>query len=196
WPGAPPRRNPTAKNRFLRIDLRTRGLSMKVREAMTSNPACCVPGDSAQKVAAMLRDQDVGSIPVVVDQQSRKLLGIITDRDLCLKIVAEGLNPKSTPIERSITLNPVVCREGENLDNCERQMQEHQVRRIPVVDAENRCIGIVSQADLALREKPEKISKTVAEISKPARRAPSIAASRDRKERRRISRFRIETVFG
>lgn len=149
---------------------------MKVREVMTPNPVCCVPGDSAQKVATMLRDQDVGSIPVVVDQQSHKLLGMITDRDLCLKIIAEGLNPKTTTIERSITLNPVVCRDGENLENCEKAMQEHQVRRIPIVDAENRCIGIVAQADVALREQPERVSKTVAEISKPSRRAPSIAA--------------------
>jgi CBS domain-containing protein len=63
--------------------------------------------------------------------------------------------------------NPVTCRDGENLDDCERLMQEHQLRRIPVVDGEGRCIGIVAQADLALKDKPEKASKTVVEISKP-----------------------------
>ena len=76
-------------------------------------------------------------------------------------MVAKGLDPKSTSIEKFVSLHPVTCRDGVNLENCERAMQEHQIRRIPVVDAEGRCIGIVSQADLALTEKPEKVSKTV-----------------------------------
>jgi CBS-domain-containing membrane protein len=62
--------------------------------------------------------------------------------------------------------NPVACRDGENLDSCERAMQTHQIRRIPVVDGDGRVIGIVSQADLALKDKAEKVSKTVAEISR------------------------------
>lgn len=147
---------------------------MKVREVMTHNPICCVPSDTAQKAAQVLRDQNIGVLPVVMDQQSRKLVGIITDRDICCSVVAAGLDPKSTTIDRHISVNPVSCRDGENLDNCERAMQQHQIRRIPVVDGENRCIGIVSQADLALREKPDKFSKTVTEISRPAR--PTMAA--------------------
>src|SRR4051794_998980 len=115
---------------------------MKVREAMTPSPFCCVPIDSAQKVAKALCEHDVGSIPVVNDEQSRTLVGIITDRDLCCSVVAQGLDPKTTTIEKYITLNPVTCREGENLDNCERLMQEHQVRRIPIVDGEGHVIGI------------------------------------------------------
>ncbi len=140
---------------------------MKVREMMTPDPICCLPSDTAEHVAKMMRDHDVGSVPVVADPDSRKLLGMITDRDLCCSVVADGLDPKSTVIESFISPNPVTCREGENLDNCERAMQEHQLRRIPVVDGEGRCIGIVSQADLALKDKPEKVSKTVAEVSKP-----------------------------
>lgn len=149
---------------------------MKVRELMTPDPVCCTPEDSAQKVAKILCEQNIGSVPIVLDQQSRKLLGMITDRDLCCHIVAAGMDPKATKIEKFITLNPVTCRDGENLENCERLMQEHQVRRIPIVDADGRCIGILAQADLALREKPEKVSKTVAEISKPVSEAPQAAA--------------------
>src|SRR5688572_5788998 len=118
---------------------------MKIREAMTPNPVCCLSTDSAQKVAGILCEHDVGSIPVVDDQQSRKLIGMITDRDLCCSVIADGLDPKNTTIEKFISLNPVSCREGENLNECERLMQEHQVRRIPIVDAEGRVIGIVSQ---------------------------------------------------
>lgn len=149
---------------------------MKIREIMTRDPVCCIPEDNAQKVAAMLRDRNIGSMPVVLDQSSRKLVGVITDRDLCCKVVAQGLDPATTKIDRVFSLQPVSCRDGENVTACEQLMQEHQIRRIPVVDGEGRCIGIVSQADLALHEKPEKVSRTVAEISKPAPQAPSIAA--------------------
>src|SRR5687768_4393467 len=137
---------------------------MKVSEVMTANPVCCVPTDTAQKAAQVLRDNDIGSVPVVTDQESRKLIGIITDRDICCSLVADGLDPKTTTIEKYISAQPITCRDGENLDECEQAMQEHQVRRIPVVDGEGRCIGIVAQADLALKEKAEKVSKTVAEI--------------------------------
>jgi CBS domain-containing protein len=149
---------------------------MKVREIMTADPVCCTPEDSAQRVASMLCEQDVGSMPVVLDQASRKLVGMITDRDLCCTVVAEGLDPETTRIDRLFTMNPVSCREGENINTCEQLMQQHQVRRIPVVDREERCIGVVSQADLALKEKPEKVSKTVAEISKPSLGSPTVAA--------------------
>jgi CBS domain-containing protein len=152
------------------------GFSMNVRDAMTLDPVCCVTTDSAQKVAGILREQSVGSIPVVTDHQSRKLIGIITDRDLCCSVVADGLSPQNTPIEKFTSLNPFSCREGASLDDCERLMQEHQVRRIPVVDADGRVVGIVSQADLALKDNPEKVAKTVAAVSKPQSSAPVGAA--------------------
>ena len=139
---------------------------MKIREVMSPNPVCCVPSDSAQRAARMMCDHNVGSIPIVIDHESRKLVGVITDRDLCCSVVADGLDPKSVTVEKFMTLNPVTCREGENVENCEGLMQEHQIRRIPIVDAQDRVIGIVAQADLALNDKSERVSKTVAEISK------------------------------
>jgi CBS domain-containing protein len=139
---------------------------MKIREVMSPNPVCCVPSDSAQRAARTMCDHNVGSIPIVLDEESRKLVGVITDRDLCCTVVADGLDPKNVTVEKFMTLNPVTCREGENVENCERLMQEHQIRRMPIVDGEDRVIGIVAQADLALKDKPETVSKTVAEISK------------------------------
>jgi CBS domain-containing protein len=147
---------------------------MRIREVMSPNPVCCLPADSAQRVARMMCDHNIGSVPVVMDQESRKLVGVITDRDLCCSLVADGLDPKSTTIEKFMTLNPVTCHEEEDVENCERLMQEHQIRRIPIVDAEGGVIGIVAQADVALKDKSERVSKTVAEISKPAE--PSVAA--------------------
>jgi CBS domain-containing protein len=141
---------------------------MKINEVMSRNPVCCLPSDSAQRVARIMCDQNVGAVPVVMDQDSRKLVGMITDRDLCCSVIADGLDPKSTSIEKFMTLNPVTCRDAENIENCERLMQEHQIRRMPIVDGNDRVIGIVAQADLALKEKPERVSKTVAEISKTA----------------------------
>ena len=148
---------------------------MKVKEVMSVNPACCTPSDTAQNVAKMMCDLNVGSIPVVADHQSRSLIGMITDRDLCCRVLARGLDGKSTSIQEFITYDPAVCRDGENVENCERLMQEHQVRRIPVVDKENHVIGIVAQADLALKDKPERVHKTIAEISRTT--PPSIMAA-------------------
>ena len=147
---------------------------MKIREIMSRDPVCCMLTDTAYTVARILCDRNIGSMPVVADQQSKQLVGMITDRDLCCSIIAQGMDAKTTEIENLITLAPFACRDGENIEACERLMQEHQVRRIPIVDAEDRVIGIVSQADLALRDKPERVSKTVAEISKASQ--PSIAA--------------------
>jgi CBS domain-containing protein len=140
---------------------------MEVREIMTGNPICCVPTDTAQQVARILCDNNIGSVPVVEDQRSRKLIGIITDRDLCCAVLANGLDPKSTAIESYYTHGPASCRDTDNLAKCEEVMRERQIRRIPVVDEEGVCIGLVAQADLALKEQPEKFSKTVAEISRP-----------------------------
>jgi CBS domain-containing protein len=153
-----------------------RGGFMKVRDVMTSNPVCCLPTDSAQKAAQVLRDNNVGSVPVVDDQQSRVVIGMITDRDICCSVVAAGLDPKSTQIAKYMSPEVITCRDGENIDRCEKAMQEHQIRRIPIVDGEGKCIGIVAQADLALKEKPEKVSKVVAEVSKKEGESPSTAA--------------------
>ena len=79
---------------------------MKIREIMSRDPACCVLSDSAQIVAKILCDRNIGSMPVVADQQSRKLVGMITDRDLCCSVIAQGMDPKTTPIEELITLAP------------------------------------------------------------------------------------------
>lgn len=148
---------------------------MKVREVMSPNPACCTPKDSAQSVARIMKDRNVGAVPVVADEQSRVLIGMITDRDFCCSIVADGLDPKTVTIEKFISPNPISCRDGENIERCERLMQDHQIRRVPVVDEKGSVVGIVSQADLALHDRPERVSRTVAEISKSAK-TPAFAA--------------------
>ncbi len=139
---------------------------------MTSNPTYCLPEDTAQSVARSMGKANVGSVPVISDRQSRRLTGIITDHDLCCSIVAQGLDPATTAIREHMHKNPVVCRADERVDSAEHVMQKHQVRRIPVVDRQGSVVGIVSQADIALKHEPQQISRTVTEIS----RARAVAA--------------------
>jgi len=140
---------------------------MKVREVMTQYPQCCRVSDMAQTVAQMFRDQDIGAMPVLSDGGSRRLEGIVTDRDLCCGIMAEGLDPKTTPIMAFVSRSLVTCRPEQSLDSCEKLMQMHQIRRILVDDSAN-CVGVLSQADLARSEDSHKVSRTVAEISRPS----------------------------
>src|SRR5438445_10430934 len=118
---------------------------MKIREIMSHDPVCCVPGDLAQKVAGIIRDRNVGSLPVVADQESRELIGMITDRDPCCSVIADGLDPKDTTMERFISADPATCREGVNVEARERAMHEHRLRRIPILDAQGASIGTASR---------------------------------------------------
>jgi CBS domain-containing protein len=140
---------------------------MRVHEIMTREPICCLAEDTAQAVAKLLRQEDVGSIPVISDASSRRLVGIITDRDLVCRIVSEGLDASTTAIAAFMTRDPVSCRAEQSLDSCEKLMQLHQIRRVPVVDKEGRCVGIVSQADVARFGHAERVQKTISEISRP-----------------------------
>jgi CBS domain-containing protein len=148
---------------------------VKARQVMTPDPICCLPTDTAQSVAALLRDNDIGSLPVVKDLISRKLIGIITDRDLCCAVVASGLEAKAVLIRRLLSKNPVKCHIEDDLESCIAAMERYQVRRLPVVDDHDHCVGIISQADLALRAKPSAASRVVTEVSKMRARRSSVA---------------------
>ena len=138
----------------------------KCNEVMTSNPVCCVPNDSVAKAAGLMKSEDIGSIPVIEDEQTKRLVGIVTDRDLALKVVAEGRDPKTTKVEAMMTHNVVTCRADDDLQKALDAMATHQLRRIPVVDTDNKIVGIIAQADVATRaNQPEKTAEMVMEIS-------------------------------
>lgn len=133
---------------------------------MTKNPLCCLPEDLVTKAAGLMKSENIGSIPVVENEQTRKLVGIVTDRDLTLKIVAEGLDAKSTKVEAVMTRKVVTCRAEDDLQKALDAMSEHQLRRIPVVDGDNKIVGIIAQADVATRvDQPQKTAEMVKEIS-------------------------------
>jgi CBS domain-containing protein len=139
----------------------------KCNEVMTKNPVCCLPSDMVIKVAELMKSKNIGSIPVIESEQTEKLVGIVTDRDLALRIVGEGRDAKSTKVEVVMTRKVVTCRADDNLQKALDAMAEHQLRRIPVVDNDNKVLGIIAQADVATRvDQPEKTAEMVKEISK------------------------------
>jgi CBS domain-containing protein len=138
----------------------------KCREFMTTNLVCCLPDDVVAKVALLMESANIGSVPVIEDEQTQKLVGIVTDRDLALKIVAKGCDAHSTKVETVMTRQVVTCRAGDDLQKALDAMAEHQLRRIPIVDDNNRIVGIIAQADVATRvNQPEKTATMVKEIS-------------------------------
>jgi len=135
-------------------------------DVMTPNPTCCLPTDNATKVAELMKRENIGSIPVIENNQTRKLIGIITDRDLALKIVGEGRDAKSTRVEAVMTRKVVAVRADDDLHRALEAMSKHQIRRIPIVNNENKIVGIIAQADVATRvNQPEKTAEVVKDIS-------------------------------
>jgi CBS domain-containing protein len=133
---------------------------------MTKNPVCCLPTDMVTKAADLMKSENIGSIPVIENEQTEKLIGIVTDRDLALRIVAEGRDAKSTKVEAVMTRKVVSCLAGDDVQKALDAMAEHQLRRIPVVDNDNKVLGIIAQADVATRvDQPEKTAEMVKEIS-------------------------------
>lgn len=151
---------------------------MKIESIMTKQPVCCSPTDTVQHVAQLMRDQNVGAIPVVSDLVSKQLIGIITDRDLCISATADGKAPHTTLITDYFTKNPVTCLPNDTLESCELKMKEHRIRRVPVVDKQNICVGIIVQADIARVDKPVAFQSLLTEISRPSvRRTAPISAA-------------------
>jgi len=124
---------------------------MLASEIMTKNPECCVPTDPVMKAAQLMKTEDVGPIPVVENNDERKLTGIVTDRDLAIKVVAEARDPKTTSVEQVMSEGLVTCRENDDVQSVLELMEDNQLRRIPVVDKKDYLVGIIAQADIATR---------------------------------------------
>ena len=138
----------------------------KCDEVMTKYPVCCLPLDSVAKAAELMKNGNFGSIPVIENEQTQKLVGIVTDRDLAITIVAEGRDAKSTNVDAVMTYKVVSCRADDDLQKALDSMAKQKLRRIPIVDHDNRIVGIITQADVATRiDQPEKTAKMVKEIS-------------------------------
>jgi len=147
-------------------------MATKANDLMTQNPACVTPQTTSQEAASLMEREDVGSLPVVESRDSMKLVGIVTDRDLALRILGRG-QAASTPVSTAMSSGDLACvGPDDSLDKVEELMSSHQVRRIPVVDENNRVVGMVAQADLAREQRAvgrKDFGKVLEEISEPGR---------------------------
>jgi CBS domain-containing protein len=140
----------------------------KCSEVMTKNPSCCLPTDSVSKAAQLMQKEKVGSIPVIENEQTKKLIGIVTDRDLALQVIADGRDAKTTKVADVMTQDVVTCGIDDDIQEAVDAMADNQLRRIPVVDKKDMIVGIISQADVATRvNEPQETAKMVKEISQP-----------------------------
>src|SRR5437868_8481522 len=138
---------------------------MKARDIMTQNPRVVTPETPVQEAARLMRTEDTGVLPVVDGEGSRRLVGMITDRDIAIRVVADGMT--SAQVRDAMSTNPKTCRPDDNVKDVLQVMSDAQVRRIPIVDDGGTVVGIVSQADVVLEANGGKVEKTIEKISQP-----------------------------
>jgi CBS domain-containing protein len=142
---------------------------MQVKDIMTRDIACCTPDTSLQEVARLMIECDCGGIPVVDSRQSMKPVGVVTDRDICCRTVAEGKNPLEMTAGDCMSSSCVTVTQEVSVEDCCRMMKENQIRRVPVVDESGACCGIVAQADIAQHAPKQETAEVVREVSRAAR---------------------------
>jgi CBS domain-containing protein len=145
---------------------------MRAQDLMTMSPACVTPDDEVRKVAQIMDDSDCGCLPVVDAGDNRRVVGVITDRDIAIRGVAKGKGP-NTKVAELMTHDALCCLPDDEIAAVERVMTDRQVRRVVIVDDDGFCVGIVSQADIARAAKaasditPRDVAHIVERISEP-----------------------------
>ncbi|MEI9974663.1 MAG: CBS domain-containing protein [Ignavibacteriota bacterium] len=141
---------------------------MTCADVMTRDPVSCELGESAANVAKIMKTEDVGSVPVCFDLAARKLVGIVTDRDITLYLTAQGREAQTTQVATIMTRDPLTCHPEDDLRTALEAMERGQVRRIPVVNDNGQLVGIISLADVMARIAPDEKAEVVEQLSKPA----------------------------
>jgi len=134
------------------------------RDVMTPEPACCRPHTPLDQVAKMMVQSNCGEIPVL-DVTDRPI-GVVTDRDIVCRVVAEGKNPMAYPAKTCMSESVVTVRADAPIGAVVVTMETHQIRRVPVVDDHGRCIGIISQADVAAVAQPGQVAELIRTVSR------------------------------
>jgi CBS domain-containing protein len=142
---------------------------------MTPNPACCTADTSLREVAQMMVDKDCGEIPVVENKSSRVPIGVVTDRDIVCRTIANGLNPLDLTAAHCMSKPTVTVKPDISLEECCRIMEERRIRRMPVVDDRGACVGIIALADIALHTGKNVAGHIVREVSEPTSAASAAA---------------------
>jgi CBS domain-containing protein len=135
----------------------------KVREVMTDNPRCVTPETLVSEAARLMKSEDVGSLPIL---EGEKVTGVITDRDIVIRAVAEEKDPRGMPVREVASRELVTIRPDEDLSEALKLMASYQVRRLPVVDEDNTLVGVIAQADIAMEGKEKDFAHMVEDISR------------------------------
>ena len=139
-------------------------MKTKVRDAMTARPHCATPDTPLTEVAEIMARDEVGSVPIVVDD---RLVGLITDRDIVVRALAAGKDPRGMPAREAATEDLVAVGPEHDLDDALQLMARYKVRRLPVVEDGDRLVGVLAQADIALTTKEKAAGEMLGEVSKP-----------------------------
>jgi CBS domain-containing protein len=138
-------------------------MAKTIREAMTSNPCSIDTDKSVAYAAQMMRDEDVGIAPIV---EGDRLVGVLTDRDIAVRVVAEGLDPERVKVYEVASRDVVTLDPSQDLDEALRLLARHKVRRLPVVEEDGRLVGVVAQADIAQKADERRTGEVVEQISR------------------------------
>jgi len=138
-------------------------MGTKVREVMTDRPRCVTLDTPVSEAASLMESENIGSLPVL---EGEELAGMITDRDIVVRAVAKGKDPRGMPVREVVSRELVTVYAEEDLSDALTKMASEQVRRLPVVDEDNRLVGILAQADVALEAKEKTVGEMVEEISR------------------------------
>jgi CBS domain-containing protein len=141
---------------------------MKAQDIMSKNPTCVTPDTTLTDAARLMKTENIGVIPVVESESSRRLVGVLTDRDIAVRAVAEGRDGATTSVGHIMTSNVRTSTTTDSVNDVMDLMGREQVRRVPVIDERGALVGIISQADIVLEAKDDKrAEKTVEQISQP-----------------------------
>ena len=140
---------------------------MTVQDLMTSSPATCTPDTPLPDVARTMADEDCGAIPVVESKGSNRPVGVVTDRDIAVRVVARGQNPADKTAADAMSEGAVTVRASANVDEAARLMKDRQIRRLVVVGDDGAIVGILAQADIARAGRDAQTGDVVEEISEP-----------------------------
>jgi CBS domain-containing protein len=143
---------------------------MKVQDIMTRQPRTLTPDSTAREAAQLMKDTDTGVIPIVESAESQRLVGLVTDRDLAIRCVAEGRDASSRIGDFMSAGQLATCGPADDVDAVMETMSREQVRRIPIVDERGSLVGIVAQADIVRKADDKKAERTVENISQPGAR--------------------------
>ena len=140
---------------------------MKIQDIMSADPNTVTPDTPITEAARLMKDHNVGMLPVVESEDSPRLIGVVTDRDITIRHVAEG-HLRDCAVREAMTDNVLTCTPDDNVDRAMSLMADEQVRRIPIVDERGYLVGVVSQADIGLEAgDDQKAEQTIERISRP-----------------------------